>query len=511
MVKKENRILLFDFGSQTCHLIARRIKDLGIEVKIVDPEISLKEIKKLKPAGIIFSGGPANISDKDVLKVNKNIFKLKIPILGICYGWQLIAHLLGGKVKSSYKEYGPANLKINVTEPLFSEVESYTQIWLSHGDTVIKIPQDFKLLAETNNIKTAAAGDLKRKIFGVQFHPEVEHTVYGKQILKNFVEKVCRLKTKKRRVYIKKLIGEIKEKVGKDKVICAISGGVDSTVTAVLIGKAIGKKLYPVYIDSGLMRLGTKKEVKDIFKRIVKIKPIIVEVEKIFLRKLKGVTNPEEKRKIIGNLYIKLFNKEAKKIKKVKYLAQGTIYSDVIESQGTKKASKIKSHHNVAGLPEKMGLKLIEPLRYFYKDEVRLIAKRLGLPSSIVLKQPFPGPGQAIRIIGEVTKERLQKQQQADQIVLEELKKSRWLKKVFQSFPVLTDIKSTAVKGDSRFYGQVVGLRIYDSSDIMTTTWSRLPYYLLQRISSRIVNEVPGISRVVYDITTKPPATMEWE
>ncbi len=504
-------ILIFDFGSQTCHLIARRIRDLGIKTKILDPETPISKVKEFKPGGIIFSGGPASVYDKDAPTINKKAFNLNIPILGICYGWQLIAHLLKGKVIPGHKEYGPANLKIRINEPIFSDLESYTRVWVSHGDTVTKLPEGFVLLGETESVKNAAVANLKRNIFGVQFHPEVEHTIGGKEILKNFVQKICGLKTKKRKIDVKEIVENIGLKVGESKVIGAVSGGVDSTTTAALVAKAIGKKFFPVYIESGLMRRGTKEEVKQIFGKIFKIKPVIVKAQDLFLRKLKGITNPEEKRKVIGNLYIKLFEKEAKKIKGVKFLAQGTIYSDVIESKGTKKADKIKTHHNVAGLPEKMNLQLLEPLRYFYKDEVRLIAKKLGLPKEIIHKQVFPGPGQAIRIIGEITKERLEKQQQADQIVLEEIKKAGLYKRLYMSFPISTGIKSTAVKGDSRALLEVIAVRIIESQDVMTTEWSRLPYDLLQKISSRIVNEIPGVSRVAYDITTKPPATMEWE
>lgn len=504
-------ILIFDFGSQTCHLIKRRLIDLGIEVKIVDPQINFKEIEKFKPKGVIFSGGPASVYQKNAPTINKKILDFGVPLLGICYGWQLIASLLGGRVIKGRKEYGPEELKIrNEKLKILSGLPIKFTVWLSHGDTVVNLPKDFQVLGSTSKVKTAFVANLKRNIFGVQFHPEVRHTQYGQQILKNFV-KICNLNLKKRKISLKKIIKEIKDKVGKAKVVCAVSGGIDSTTTAVLVAKAIGKNLYPIYVDNGLMREGTKEEIKYIFKKIVNLNLKIVRAKNLFLKSLKGVTNPEEKRKIIGRLYIKLFEKEAKKIKGVEFLAQGTIYSDVIESKGTKKASKIKSHHNVGGLPKKMGLKLLEPLRFFYKDEVRKIAKSLGLPDSIVFKQPFPGSGQAIRIIGEVTKKRLERQQKADQIVLEELKKAGWLKKVFQSFPIMTGVKSTAVKGDSRFYGEVVALRIYESKDIMTASWSRLPYWLLQKISSRIVNEVPEISRVVYDITTKPPATMEWE
>lgn len=506
-------IYIVDFGSQVTHLISRRFKELGTEVKIIDFENAIEVIKKEKPTGIILSGGPSSVYGKDAPRVDKKIYDFNIPILGICYGLQLTAKLLGGKVILGKKEYGPAKIEIfkniNLTKSL---PKNYT-VWMSHGDEVVSLPKGFEILGSTKDVKMAFVADLKRKIYGVQFHPEVDHTEYGKDILKNFAT-ICKTKTKEHVIDVKKIEDEIKS-LAKDKyVIGAVSGGVDSTVAAVLTAKAIGKKFIPIFVDNGLMREGTKEYVEKIFKHIG-INVDVVDAKKETLVKLKGVTDPERKRKIIGNLYIKLFEKEMKNLvksgKDVRFLMQGTIYSDVIESKGSKNAANIKSHHNVGGLPKNMRLGLIEPVRNFYKDEVREIGKRLGLPDEFVQKQPFPGPGYAVRIRGEVTKERLVKQRIADKIVLEELENANVLQNVFQSFPVLTGAESTAVKGDGRNFGEVIALRIIESKDIMTSTWAKLPYELLQRISSRIVNEVPDVSRVVYDITTKPPATMEWE
>jgi len=505
-------ITIIDFGSQTTHLISRRLGDLGIESKIIEPEESdfiLKHNKEIE--GIILSGGPSSVYEPKSPTINPEIFNTKKPILGICYGMQLTTHLLGGQVKpGSTKEFGPATLIINQTSALFNSLSPHSQVWMSHGDYVAKLPAGFKFIAQTGDIKAGAMSDETRKIYGIQFHPEVEHTEHGELILKNFV-KICGLSVSRIQLDIPQIIGDLQQKIGRHKAIAAVSGGLDSTVAATLVAQAIGQQLIPVHIDSGLMRPGTTERVIDYFQNQLKIKPIIVYAEDVFLKKISKVTDPEKKRKIIGRLYIDLFNHEVKKIKDVKYLVQGTIYSDVIESQGSKHSANIKSHHNVGGLPKDMKLKLIEPIRQFYTDQVRQIAREIHVPDSIIHDQPHPGPGYAIRIIGAITKERLDMITHADTIIIEEMKKAGWYKKILHSFAILTGTRSTAVKGDGRNYGEVLAIRAIESKDRMTANWAHLPYDLLQKLSSRLVNEIPGISRAVYDITTKPPATMEWE
>lgn len=509
-------IIVVDFGSQTTHLIARRIKEYGASAELVTPQKAVRTIILKEPSGIILSGGPASVYENNSPQIEKEIFDLGIPILGICYGMQLMSNLHGGRVVSGSKEYGPANLviKSNTKELTAGKAlpEKFT-VWMSHGDEVKKPFKGAKILGSTSDVPYAFVGDVKNKLYGVQFHPEVEHTENGDVILKNFLT-ICGEKVSHVPLSVPMIIKNIRKKVGESYVIGALSGGVDSTVASVLMSEAIGEKFIPVYVDTGLMRYDTDEHIEKIFSHL-KAKPVTIKVKTEMLKRLKGLEDPEEKRKAIGKLFIDTFDGEVKKLAKegklVTFLMQGTIYSDVIESRGTKHSANIKSHHNVGGLPKKMNLKLIEPVRQFYKDEVRMLGKKLGLPLEFVMKQPFPGPGYGVRIRGEVTRERLSAEIKADRIVMEELEKAKVLDKVFISFPVMTGAMSTAVKGDGRHFGEVVALRIVESTDVMTAKWARLPYDVLQTISSRIVNEIPEVSRVVYDISTKPPATMEWE
>ncbi len=515
-------ILIVDFGSQTAHLIGRRLRQLGVETEYTHPEEALSIVEKTKPKGIILSGGPSDISHDDSLTIPKSILEMGIPVLGICYGWQLTAHLLGGMIKHSKKEYGPETLimadgKWPITNGIFKNLPQKFSVIMSHGDTVTKLPEGFEVLAKTKQVDYATVSNDGSKIYGVQFHPEAAHTEHGQKILENFVE-ICDEKLNPIILDPQKIIADIKKTVGNNKVICAVSGGVDSTVAAFLIGKAIGLNLIPVYVDSGLMRVGTDKLVAYIFKDLIHANLVIIDARKRFLERLNGITDPETKRKTIGKLYIDIFQEVAEQHgsasspqSKVAFLGQGTIYSDVIESKGSKHASHIKSHHNVGGLPADLKFKLIEPVRNFYKDEVREIGRIVGLPEDVVMQQPFPGPGYAVRIRGEVTEKRLKQIITADKIVVEEIKNAGIYEKLFQCFAIMTGAYSTAVKGDGRVFAEVVAIKAYESADVMTLKWADLPYELLQKIASRIVNEVPDISRVVYDITNKPPATMEWE
>lgn len=530
-------ILIVDFGSQTAHLIGRRLRQIGVKVAYTHPEDALEYIKKVKSergkvknrlkldknstshlspltshfiTGIVLSGGPSSVYEKDAPMVSKEIFNLGLPVLGICYGWQLMAKLLGGDIKSTTKEYGPEEIIIEKSLGIFKLPKKRFTAIMSHGDTVVKLPQHFVPVGRTKQVDYATVANEKDKFFGVQFHPEAQHTEYGLEVLRNFAD-ICNEKLEPISLDPQTIVTEIKQIVGKQKVICAVSGGVDSTVAAFLIGKAIGHNLIPVYVDSGLMRVDTDKHVKYIFSKLVRSDLVFIDAKKRFLVSLKGITDPEQKRKIIGKLYVDIFQEVAKNHPEAAFLGQGTIYSDVIESKGSKHASHIKSHHNVGGLPKEMKLKLLEPMRNFYKDEVREIGRLAGLPEEIVMQQPWPGPGNAINIMGEVTEKRLAQVMQADQIVVEEMKKADLYDKVFECFAVMTGAYSTAVKGDGRFYGEVIAIRSIDTADLMTVEWSKIPYEVLASMSSRIVNEVPDISRVVFDITTKPPATVRWE
>lgn len=507
-------ILVVDFGSQTAHLIERRVKELGAATRFVTPEEALAVAKKEKVDGIILSGGPSSVYDSDSPTIDSSIFSLGIPVLAICYGMQLMMHSLGGKVVSGKKEYGPSELHIaNCELRICKELPRKLTVWMSHGDEIEKLPGGFKVVGQTAHAPFAFVANEERRLYGLLFHPEVEHTEYGDMVLQNFLS-LAGVTGAKKEIDVEALVHHIKEQVGDAVVIGAVSGGVDSTVAAALTAKAISQQFVPFYVDNGLMRVGTTEQVKTIFNHIG-VPVDIISCEDEMLDRLKEVTDPERKRKIIGAFYIELFEREMEKLRRsgrdVRFLLQGTIYSDVIESKGTKHASKIKSHHNVGGLPETMQLKLLEPVREFYKDEVRMIGRKLGLPEAFVAKQPFPGPGYGVRIRGEVTKKRLQQERLADAIVVGELEKAGLLNDVFQSFTIMSGADSTAVKGDGRFFGEVVAVRVVQSRDVMTAKWAQLPYEVLQSIASRIVNEVPDVSRVVYDITTKPPATMEWE
>ncbi len=508
-------ILILDFGSQYTQLIARRVRESKVFSKIIPYNTPASEIAALNPKGLILSGGPASVVDKKSPYPDKGIFKLGIPIFGVCYGMQVICEMLGGKVKHTReREYGKVELFVDDNRDLFSHMPGNFTCWASHGDYVTKMPAGFHTSAHTTNTPIAAISNQKRKIFAVQFHPEVTHTEKGNQILSNFLFKSCGCLSRwTMQSFIKEAIANIKITVGKDKMVLGLSGGVDSSVAALLIHKAIGKNSRCIFIDNGLLRKGEAEQIKAVFKNLYHLNLSYVDRSKRFLDRLKGITDPEEKRKIIGDEFVKVFEEEAKKIKGVKFLGQGTLYPDVIESISPTggPSRKIKSHHNVGGLPAHMHLKLIEPLRELFKDEAREIGRQLGLPENIILRQPFPGPGLAVRIIGEITRERLELLREADKRVIEEISKAGLYEQIWQSFAILLPIKSVGIMGDERTYENVAALRCVSSFDGMTADWVKLPYEVMERISNRIINEVKGINRVVYDISSKPPATIEWE
>ena len=508
-------LLILDFGSQYTQLIARRVRESDVYSEILPWDIDEDKIKALKPKGIILSGGPESVTQSHTPRIPQIVFDLDIPLLGICYGMQTLAEQMGGQVISSeHKEFGHAEISIKTDCELFSNLDKTLNVWMSHGDQVQDIPDDFTLLASTASAPIAAMQHNSKPIFALQFHPEVTHTESGKVILENFIFKVCNTSNDwKMDDLISQRIQEIKEQVRDNKVLLGLSGGVDSSVTAALLHQAIGKKLVCVFVDNGLLRKGEAEEVMQTFNENMNLNVIKSDSEEAFLRHLKGVEDPEQKRKIIGRTFIDVFDAEAIKIKEVHFLAQGTIYPDVIESSGSesKEARVIKSHHNVGGLPEEMKMDLVEPLRDLFKDEVRRMGVELGLSPEMLYRHPFPGPGLGVRILGEVTKQKTTILKEADHIFIQELMKADLYDKVSQAFAVFLPIKSVGVVGDERRYAEVIALRAVETIDFMTARWAHLPYDFLEHVSNRIVNEIEDVSRVVYDISSKPPATIEWE
>ncbi|MBI4010241.1 MAG: glutamine-hydrolyzing GMP synthase [Candidatus Aenigmarchaeota archaeon] len=513
---KPDTILVLDFGGQYAHLISRRIRENGVYSEVVSFGISYDDIsnlsEKFNVKGLILSGGPSSVYDQGSPKISRSILESKLPMLGLCYGHQLLSYVFGGNIKkASKKEFGHTLAQITKPIAILNKLNRTEKVWMSHGDTVYSMPSEFETLATTDNCPVAAFRHKVKPIFGIQWHPEVAHTVNGNLILKNFIFDICKCENNWQPTnFIKSAINEIKQTVGNEKAIIGLSGGIDSSTTALLASKALGKNLVAVFVDHGFMREGETEEIKKIFKNSG-INLIIADAKKQFLTKLKGVKDPEEKRKVIGNEFIKVFEKIAEKVKAT-YLLQGTIYPDRIESGSTANADKIKTHHNVGGLPSKMKFKkIVEPLRDLYKDEVRNVAEELSMPINMARRQPFPGPALAVRIIGEVTEEKLIIVKKADKIVREEIEKSNLTGNLWQYFAILTDTKTTGVKGDSRAYGYTVAIRAVESKEAMTANFAKLPYEVLEKISTRITNEIPEVSRVVYDVTHKPPSTIEWE
>lgn len=510
------KVVILDFGSQVTQLIARRVREAGVYSEIHPCTIPTADLKALEPQAIILSGGPASVTEEGAPGFDAAILDWGLPVLGICYGMQLLAQCLGGRLSTSAdREYGRAELEVTAPCALFEGLKSDGPriVWMSHGDHVAQVPPGFSAVARTESLAIAAMADAQRRIYAVQFHPEVVHTADGERMLRNFLFDVAGLKPDWTMAsFLESTVAQMRADLGDDQVVCGLSGGIDSTVAALMLSRAIGKRLHCIFVDNGLLRHGEREEVIDYLTTHFDLNLKCVEAQDMFLSRLAGVTDPEQKRKIIGHTFIEVFDAEAKALQGVKWLAQGTLYPDVIESTSFKGPSAvIKSHHNVGGLPEKMNLKLVEPLRELFKDEVRRVAVELGLPDSVIWRHPFPGPGLAIRVVGEITPERLAILRHADRIVQHELQASDWYRKVWQGFAVLLPLKTVGVMGDGRTYEHVIALRVVDSLDAMTADWTRLPPEVLARISGRIINEVKGVNRVVYDISTKPPSTIEWE
>lgn len=505
-------VLVIDFGGQYNQLIARRVREFGIYCEIVPYNYGIEKIKYKNPKGIIFTGGPNSVYGEDAPQIEKEVFELGVPVLGICYGQQLMSHLLGGRVDTApVREYGKSHVNLDNSSKLFKGIEKEEVCWMSHTDYVAEAPAGFKIIAHTNVCPVAAIANEEKKLYGVQFHPEVEHTPFGKDMLRNFVLNICDLEPSwSMASFAEEKIAEIKRVVGDKKLICALSGGVDSSVAAVLVHKAVGKQLTCIFVDHGLLRKDEGDQVEKIFREGFDMNLIRVNAQDRFLGKLAGVSDPERKRKIIGEEFIRVFEEESKKLGQIDFLVQGTIYPDVVES-GTGTSAVIKSHHNVGGLPEDIEFSLIEPLRELFKDEVRAVGEELGIPHHLVWRQPFPGPGLAIRVLDEVNEEKLEIVREADAIFREEIALAGLESEIWQYFAVLPNIQSVGVMGDERTYCHTVGLRAVTSSDGMTSNFAHIPYEVIDKVSRRIVNEVKGVNRIVYDVTSKPPATIEWE